>query len=274
MDAVSGDRPGWLIDVEGTLVIDKRYQPVPGALEWVASLRERGSRIAILTNNTTLTPDELAARLREIGFGVRDPEIVSSQTRMVEILRELGEPDCWVLGAGALRRTLEAAGLRAFDLATEEPPREERPRALVLGWIDNPDGRLLSRAVELLLRPGTSFVTLHRNRLFRNSGRTEPGLGAWAAALEYATGVQARLAGKPAPALFRSAVEKLDLPPERVTMVGDDPLADLAPARELGMETIFVLSGKYPDEAVLQGIEPERRPDRVVGSVAELRVTR
>jgi HAD superfamily hydrolase (TIGR01450 family) len=261
---------GWLVDVEGTLVIDKRYEPVPGAVEWVDSVRGRGEPLAVLTNNSTMTPAEMAARLSGLGFGVREAEVVSAQTRMVEILRGEDSPECWVLGAPSLRRTLEDSGLAAFDLATAEPPSGDRPRALVLGWVDNPDSRLFSRAVELLLRPHTIFVTLHRNRIFRNEGRLEPGLGAWAAALEYATGQVAKMAGKPSPRLFRAGARVLGLPHEQVTMVGDDPGADLYPAKVLGMRTVFVLSGKYPDTAVLEEIAPELHPDRVVGSVAEL----
>ena len=129
----------------------------------------------------------------------------------------------------------------------------------------------MARAVELLARANTCFVTLHRNRLFKNAGRLELGLGAWAAALEYATGKEAEMAGKPAPELFLAGARVLGLEPRQVTMVGDDPHADLVPAKKLGMKTILVLSGKYSDGRVLEEVPPGLRPDLVVGGVGDLR---
>jgi len=261
---------GWLIDVEGTLVVDKSYEPVPGAVEWTASLDEMGTPWAILTNNTTMTRSEMGESLRKSGFALEDRQIIGCQGRAVQILHEHGSPECWVLGSDSLMRTLEAGGLGCFDLVREAPGEEDIPRALVLGWMENPDARLLSRAVELLQRPLVSFVTLHANRLFRNGGRLEPGLGAWAAALEYASAREAIVAGKPSLDLFRAGARALQLRPEEICMVGDDPQADLAPATELGMKTVFVLSGKYGDTGVLKRLPTEFRPEFVAGSVAEL----
>ncbi len=261
---------GWLIDVEGTLVVDKSYRAIPGAVQWIASLVVDKTPFAILTNNTTLTRAELGARLRDAGFGVTDRQIIGCQGRAVQILHEHGSPECWVLGSDSLMRTLEAGGLICHDLARQTPDDREIPRALVLGWMENPDARLLSRAVELLERPLVTFVTLHKNRLFRNEGRLEPGLGAWASALEYAGGREAIVAGKPSVDLFRAGARALGLRPEEVAMVGDDPQADLAPAAELGMKTVFVLSGKYSDTGVLKRLPLEFRPEFVAGSVAEL----
>lgn len=261
---------GWLIDVEGTLVGDKAYRPLPGAVDWIASLRRGGTPFRILTNSTTHTPAGLAARLREAGFDAREEEVISGQERLVEILRGVGSPECWLLGHPALRETLEAAGLAVRDLTAELPGGDKTPRALILGWLDNPDARLFGRALELLQRPGVLFITMHRNRLFRNAGRLEPGLGAWAAALEYASGATALMAGKPSPEIFEAGARALDLPPARIAMVGDDPAADLAPAAHLGLKTVFVLSGKYADAGILEGLNLDFTPDLVIGGVEEL----
>ncbi len=278
--ALTGVR-GWLLDVEGTLVVDKRYDPIPGACEWLGGLKSAGHAVRILTNNTTLTCAELAAELRRQGFAVADEEIISAQRRATEILRGTGLSECWVLGSEALRRTLVEEGFRVRDLRKETPPPVERngdvpgsanapSRAFVLGYLDDAGPLLLGRALELLHQPGTRFLALHKNRLFKNRGRMEPGLGAWVAALEYASGVTATVAGKPSPELFLSAARSLGAPHAEIAMVGDDPQSDLAPARGLGMKTVMVLSGKYQDRALLQEVHPDLRVDLVAGSVAEI----
>lgn len=46
--------------------------------------------------------------------------------------------------------------------------------------------------------------------------------------------------GKPDPEIFRTALSRLDLPPEEVVYVGDSYERDVIPCRELGMKTIWV----------------------------------
>lgn len=43
---------------------------------------------------------------------------------------------------------------------------------------------------------------------------------------------------KPDPTLFRRALERLGVPPQAAVYVGNDPVADIAPARALGMRAI------------------------------------
>jgi len=50
---------------------------------------------------------------------------------------------------------------------------------------------------------------------------------------------------KPDPAIFRAALERLQLPPEEVICVGDSFERDMIPAQELGMKTIW-LKGLHP----------------------------
>lgn len=51
---------------------------------------------------------------------------------------------------------------------------------------------------------------------------------------------------KPAPALFRRALDQLGLPAGRVLFVGDDPLRDIAGAAALGMSTLLVGDKRSP----------------------------
>jgi len=266
----------WLLDVEGTLVLDKSYQPVPGAPQWFHALRKAGHSLRILTNNSTHTHVQLAARLAEAGFPVQAQEIISGQSQAAEILSAQGIRECWLLGSAALGQTLREAGLKVISLHEEEPPSKEaavasKPAiALVMGYLSEISVPLLSRALALALRPDCILVALHKNRLFRNQGRVEPGLGAWVSALEYASGKNAIVLGKPSPQLFLSAARSLDAPFQDIAMVGDDPFADLAPARELNIRTVMVLSGKYTDRSVLANLPDYLQPDLVVPDVTAL----
>jgi len=66
--------------------------------------------------------------------------------------------------------------------------------------------------------------------------------GAVVASLEYQTGKEAVVAGKPSYLHFETVLEKFDTRPEDAVMLGDSPESDLKPAKSLGMTTVFVKS--------------------------------
>ena len=58
----------WLMDMDGVLV--REEQAIPGADRFLARLRERGTPFLVLTNNSTYTRRDLAARLAASGLEV------------------------------------------------------------------------------------------------------------------------------------------------------------------------------------------------------------
>ena len=65
-----------LIDVDGVLHIDG--DPIPGAVEALARLREMNVPFRLLTNTTVRTRASLGALLRDLGFHVADDEIITA----------------------------------------------------------------------------------------------------------------------------------------------------------------------------------------------------
>ena len=54
--------------MDGVLI--REEHAVPGAMEFLARLIERGKRFLVLTNNSIFTPRDLAARLAQSGLDV------------------------------------------------------------------------------------------------------------------------------------------------------------------------------------------------------------
>ena len=70
---------------------------------------------------------------------------------------------------------------------------------------------------------------------------------------------------KPDPAIFLSALQKLDLPSSEVVFVGDSYERDMIPARKLGLKTVW-LKGTHPR------VPPDAGPvDAWIGSLTELK---
>ncbi|HTG49821.1 MAG TPA: HAD-IA family hydrolase, partial [Gemmatimonadales bacterium] len=112
------------------------------------------------------------------------------------------------------------------------------------------------------------LVALSRDRYFRQGERLALDAGPFVAALEYASGSTAAVAGKPSPGFFAAAVRSLGLAADRsVAMVGDDLWSDVQGAQRAGLQGWLVRTGKFREDVLeASGIAP----DRVLGSIADL----
>ncbi len=80
---------------------------------------------------------------------------------------------------------------------------------------------------------------------FRIPGALSLDAGPFVAALEYATGRQAILFGKPSRAFFEAALESLGCAAHEAVMVGDDVESDVAGAQAASLLGLLVKTGKY-----------------------------
>ena len=87
------------------------------------------------------------------------------------------------------------------------------------------------------------------------------------AALEYATGVEATLVGKPSASAFAAALAALDAEPELTWMVTDDLDQDIRGAQLFGMKTLLLRTGKFRPDTLERS---STVPDAVLSSIAQV----
>ena len=126
------------------------------------------------------------------------------------------------------------------------------------------------------LRAGAAFIAMHRNPWWVTERGPTLDSGALVIGLEHALGRRAVICGKPSAVVFREAVNELRgeiagsggarLRTREVAMVGDDPKADVAAARRVGLRGILVLSGKVQSEDAALSV----RADAVARDLAEV----
>jgi HAD superfamily hydrolase (TIGR01458 family) len=245
-----------LLDIDGVLHVSG--DPIPGASEAVAGLRRAGHALRFVTNNSTRPRSLLAQELRELGFELSDDEL---QTTPSAAARELEGKRVLALVMPTVVPDLDALELVGHDAD-----------AVLVGGCDEslePNQVFsymnLARAFEEL-RAGASFYCMHKNKWWQTSRGPMLDSGAFVAGLEYATGVEATVLGKPSPSYFAAALDALDAEPERTWLVTDDVEADVRGARLFGMRTALVRTGKFRPET-LEVADPA--PDIVVSSVAQ-----
>jgi len=245
-----------LLDIDGVLHVSG--EPIPGAVEAVARLRSQGHALRFVTNNSTRPRGLLAEDLRLLGFELEDEEL---QTTPRAAARELAGKRVLALVMGAIVPDLdgiELVGDRADAVLLGGCDETTEPNQ-VFSWMN------LGRAFAEL-QMGAELYCLHKNTWWQTSRGPLLDAGAFVAGLEYATGVDATVLGKPSPAYFAAALDALSAQPELTWMVSDDIEADVRGAQHFGMRTALVRTGKFrPETLESSGIVPEI----VLSSVAQ-----
>lgn len=101
---------------------------------------------------------------------------------------------------------------------------------------------------------GASLVGMHETSIYAKNSKRYPGVGAILKMLEFATSVSYEVVGKPSEAFYNESLNKLkeqdsNVEFSDVIMISDDVKGDLGGAKEMGMKTFFVTSGKYKTES-------------------------
>jgi HAD superfamily hydrolase (TIGR01458 family) len=245
---------GVLLDIDGVLHVGE--QPLAGAHEAVAQLRELAGGVRFVTNTTSRSRREIVEQLRSLGFAVEASEVITPASLAVAHCRERGYGRVSLLVSDGLREDLSEL---------EDAPAGEAVDAVILGDLgDGFTAEVLNEAFRRLL-DGAQLVALQHNRYWRRGDGLVLDVGAYAAALEYASGREATVVGKPAREFFDAALA--DIGTERALMVGDDVEADVGGALAAGLPAVLVRTGKFREDALAaSGVTPTA----VLDSIADV----
>ena len=238
---------GLLVDLDGTLYSDDG--PIEGAGEALDQLKSSGVAVRYVTNTTRKPRREIHEKLLSFAFEVSEEEIITPARLAARLI---GPHTCFLLAEEAIREDLDGVRLT-----------KESPDYVLVG--DLGEGFTYGRLNEAFrfLAQGAELLALQKNRYWSTDGSLSLDAGPFVVALEYASGKQARVLGKPEKDFFDLALQEMELEPGEVAMVGDDPESDVAGAKSAGMFGIQVKTGKYrPGD--------EKKADLAVESFARL----
>jgi HAD superfamily hydrolase (TIGR01450 family) len=271
--ALEGVR-AFVLDADGVLMY--RGAPIPGAVGAIETLKARGVPYRVVTNFSSSHRAGLARIFADATGLPAEPELIitaASAAAAYTARHHAGRPLLVLAQPDALR---EWKGQELVDPDAADA-KDARVDAVVIG--DAGDA-LSFRNLDIAfrhLRNGAAFIAMHRNPWWVTQRGPTLDAGSVVAGLEFALGRKAVICGKPSPVVFREAVGELRadvahaggraLRLEEVAMVGDDPRADVAAAKRVGLRGILVLTGKV-DQAAADAARS--RPDAVASSLAEV----
>jgi HAD superfamily hydrolase (TIGR01458 family) len=243
---------GLLVDLDGVLYVED--EPIDGAADSVSRLRDAGLGLRFVTNTTARSRRQTLERLERLGFGVAENELVTP--------------------AAVARRRCEEAGHERVALIMNEDVKEDfeglteagdAVDAVIMGDLGSAFGfEILNRAFRLVM-DGAQLIALQKNRFWMTPEGLSLDAGPFVAAVEFATGRDATVVGKPAPAFFELVLGDLGVEPASAGMVGDDVETDVGGAIRAGLAGVLVRTGKYREDFVRDsGVQPTATVDSIV----------
>ena len=230
-----------LCDIGGVLY--EGETPIAGAIEAIARIKQRYP-IRFLTNTTQKTGAQVVGTLQQMGFDISSDEVMTA----LDVTRLLLEQE----ESGACYLLTDNASTFFADLPTEPC------RYVVVGDAqENFTYERLNRAFRVL-KNGGELLAAAKNRYFKDSdGELSMDAGGFVAALEYASGKDARIVGKPSHDFYRLACASMGVEPHETLMIGDDIESDVLGAQEAGLKAILVQTGKFSPDDMQRGITPD-----------------
>jgi len=238
---------GILLDIGGVLYEGENV--IPGAIEALEILRKK-YKVRFLSNTSRIPPKALYNKLKSMGFNIKESEIFTALK--------------------ASKLFLENEKANAYVVATDEAKeyfsdlKGEIKYVLICDAYKNFTYDNLNKAFRYL-EEGAGFIATNKNRYFKDTDGLSLDAGGFVKCLEFASGKEAKILGKPNCEFFSLAINDMGLNKNEVIMVGDDITSDIMGAKACFLKTVLVKTGKFKKSDLTKA-----KPDYLTDSIASL----
>lgn len=246
----------FFIDMDG--VINKGFNLIPGANEFVERLIKGEHKFLFITNNSYSTPAELKEKLHKLGIDVGEEYFYTSAMATASFL-DYQKKNCsaYVIGGRGLKLELEAVGVTITN---------EKPDYVIVGETEEYDyGRIIEAT--WLIQEGARFIATNPDITGPTQRGPVPACGALVAPIEKVTGVKPYFLGKPNPSMMYWARKKVKVHTRNSFMIGDRMDTDIIGGLESGMTTCLVLTGVTSRKTLARY---PYQPDYIFNSISEI----
>ena len=188
---------GILFDLDG--VIYQGDSLISGAKESINLLRQNNIPCRFITNTTRMTKKNLVTKLQAMGLTLEVKEVFAAPHAAVEYCKNM---EYTTIDLVVPDNEMEEDFID-FDL------HAENPQAIVLGDMGNLFTFDLLNALFKKILNGAEIVAMHKNKYWHSRSGLTLDLGAFVAALEFATEKEAVVIGKPDPPFISASSEAL-----------------------------------------------------------------
>ena len=262
------------LDMDGTIYLGSTLFPY--TLKFLADMKEAGIGYSFLTNNPSRSVADYLKKLEGLGIQADEENMYTTSLAAIDYIKT-HYPEAkrlFLLGTPSMISQFEKAG---YESCADDP--DDVPDVLVVAFDMTLNYQRLCRAAWWASQ-GVPYIATNPDRVCPTDQKVVlVDCGSMCKCKEHATGRQPDITlGKPDPNMLYGIMERLDLKPEEVAMVGDRIYTDTATAHNAGAFGVLVLSGETTLEVVDKVAEDARNnpapeffpPDLVCRDVKEL----
>ncbi|MGD0003011.1 MAG: HAD-IIA family hydrolase [Anaerolineaceae bacterium] len=224
----------FLLDMDGTFYLGD--QILEGSLHFIDVLKSQGRDFIFLTNNSSKNRQEYVAKITRLGLPIPESKMFTSgEATALSLKARRPDARLFVVGTPGLEAEFRAHGFELDD---------HNPDIAVLGFDTTLTYNKLWKLCDLV-RAGIPYIATHGDLNCPTSTGFMPDIGAIIAFVNTSTGrMPDEIIGKPNRTIVEMLAQKLNLPIQSLTMVGDRLYTDIALGGTTGVTTVLVLSGE------------------------------
>lgn len=253
-------KPILLLDLDGVLVKDKALNPFPDSALFLEKIKSINIPFRVVSNNSTRPPKKILEELKAKGIELKEEEFISPLSILGDYLKENGRKRIFFVGMPAVKEYLLELGFEVVE--------DYRVDAVVIAQDRNIDFKKLKLATSAVFLNGAKIVPVNLSRIVKDDdGLYFLGAGSIAISIAHACNYKDPIPnlGKPSKEFIEHALKGLQ--GEEVYLVSDDIYTDLMGAKDLGIKTVFMTTGKYKEEELKRA---HFNPDLIFNSLENL----
>jgi len=223
-----------LIDFDGVIRLGDK--PAPDTKEFFNFITKKNIPAFIISNSTLKTSDDIKIFFEKNNIGFNIPAMTASEAALKYVRDNY--------------KTVKVYCIKSIKKLFADLLVDENPEAVIVGdLVDGWSYDVLNKIFRDVYA-GADFIAMQKNKFWKPDGKTLClDAGSFISAIEYATGKEALLIGKPSPIYFKTAL-KLIADDENASfiMLGDDIETDILGAQQIGGKGFLIFTGKtkYP----------------------------
>lgn len=265
-----------LLDVDGVIFLQSKliHENIPQIL---SDLREkRGIEIVFVTNNSTKSREEYKEKMHQMGLlWVKKEDIIVSGYLAAVWLQENYVKSIYLIGEKGLQKEIEEHNIRVRrhedvhkflslnESEVAQIPEEELSQIeyVVIGWDREFTFYKLCYAVLCLQQKRDipcGFIATNKDSYDKvDDFKNIPGSGAMVGSVEAATGIHAKVIGKPNTFAIELLEKTRGWTRENMLMVGDRLDSDIEMANKGNIDSLLVFSGTTTEELLSKELNKE-----------------
>jgi HAD superfamily hydrolase (TIGR01458 family) len=218
-----------LIDFDG--VIKLGDEPAPGTKEFFNFIKKKDINAFVISNSTLKTSDDIKKFFESHNISFDIPAMTASEAALKYVSKNYSKVKVYCT--------------EKIKNLFKEFIVKENPEAVGVGDLGDEWSYDILNEIFKDVYSGADFIAMQKNKFWKPDGKTLClDAGSFITAIEYASGKEALLIGKPSPIYFKTALNEMGKTNSSFYMLGDDLETDVIAAQKSGGKGILIFTGK------------------------------